>query len=278
MADFNFDNVYDVSVTGEIATVNALLGTGNLTATADTPLNIGDNVSFFGTTYSYQGLNADGSMLLEGDNSVFILLSDTNLDANNNVQITQNAYCLLAGTMVLTPEGERPVEDIRPGDEVLTNDGEIAPVRWVGRQSLISVFSAHALPIVIQAGALGDNTPCRDLHMSPDHAVLFDNYLVQAQALVNGSTITVMAEPPAQLDYYHLELDQQRVIIADGAPVESFVDNVSRAGFDNFDEWVELGLEPLPVADIDLPRVKSARQLPAHISEQLAERGAYISA
>jgi hypothetical protein len=259
-------------------------------------LEVGNNISvsvpdpevpgeFIITSYTYRGFadlgGGESAIIVQGrglDSGSFYLLANTGgVVVTEPIAVTTDQpfpYCLLAGTMLLTPSGERPVEDIRPGDEVLTADGEAVTVRWVGRQSLISMFAARALPIVIHAGALADNVPSRDLHVSPDHAILLDGYLVCAQALVNGTTITVMGNPPAQLDYYHLELDTQRIIIADGTPVESFVDNVTRAGFDNYHEWVALGLEPQPVQELELPRVKSARQLPTPVRERLDAREA----
>jgi hypothetical protein len=221
----------------------------------------------------YLGYTESGGMLIRTADGRDIFLTDLEYDFGQEVSFTfdEFPYCLLAGTLVLTATGERPVEDIRIGDLVLTADGDTVPVRWVGRQSLITMFNHRALPIVIRVGALGDNVPSRDLHVSPDHAILLDDYLVQAQALVNGTTITVMDTPPAQLDYYHLELDTQRIIIADGTPVESFVDDATRAGFDNYPEWVALGLAPQPADTLPHPRVKSTRQLPAQVRARLRE-------
>ena len=281
MTDYDFSNAYNATYSDPTATVGSeITPSGTYSFTDDGDLQVNDTITIDGASYTYLGYSGNDSILLQLNNAFgdqyYVLSNDSQLADGGSLTITTETapFCLLAGTMVSTPYGERPVEDIRPGDVILTHDGDITPVRWVGRQSLISKFSAHALPVVIKAGALSDNTPSRDLHVSPDHAIVLDDYLVQAQALVNGTTIAVTSDPPAQLDYYHLELDQQRIIVADGAPVESFVDNVSRAGFDNFDEWVELGLEPLPASHIDLPRVKSARQLPTKVRERLETREA----
>jgi hypothetical protein len=59
----------------------------------------------------------------------------------SQIVVRAGPHCLVAGTMVATPSGELLVEDIRPGEEVLTADGEAATVRWVGRQSLIIMFT-----------------------------------------------------------------------------------------------------------------------------------------
>jgi hypothetical protein len=188
-----------------------------------------------------------------------------------------NWPCLLAGTLVATPVGAVPVESLRPGDQVLTPEGDAVTIRWVGRRSAITVFAGpDAVPVVIRAGALTDGVPSTDLCVSQDHAVLIDGLLANARALVNGSSITIAVDPPAQLDYYHLEFDRHRLIVANGAPVESFVDDVSRETFDNVDEWRALSLTPLVADALPFRKVKSVRQLPPHTSERLAERAAQL--
>jgi hypothetical protein len=252
---------------------------GQVTVTqVDDSLDVGDQFTFGSTTYTYVGfLEGTGATIwsyegLEG--LAYVILANSNDLASPTAYTVDPVtfpYCLLAGTMVATPSGDRRVEDIRPGDEVLTADGAATAVRWVGRQSLITMFAGRGgVPVMIRAGALGDNLPTADLCVSGDHAIAIDGYLVAAESLINGTTVTRMPEPPAQLDYYHLELDSHRLILANGTPVESFVDDVTRTAFDNYQEWVDLGLEPLPVQALDLPRIKSARQLPTAIADRLA--------
>ena len=181
--------------------------------------------------------------------------------------------CLLAGTLVATPDGERKVEDLIPGDYVLTPDGESVAIRWIGRQSAVAMFAGpEAVPVLVRAGALGDGVPASDLCVSPNHAILVDEVLANARALVNGSTIVAMPNPPELIEYFHLELDRHRLIVANGTPVESFVDDVSREEFDNVDEWHALGLGPLPAQALPYVKAKSARQLPEATRQRLADR------
>lgn len=179
--------------------------------------------------------------------------------------------CFLAGTMISTPSGDVAIEALTAGDLVLTTEGAAKPVRWLARQTVSTVFAnpQRVLPIRIAAGALGAGLPCRDLFVSPDHALLLDGLLVQAGALVNGTTIVRHADMPQTFIYYHVELDDHSLIVAEGVPAESFVDNVTRRSFDNWQEAPET-----PIAELDLPRVKSARQLPVRIRELLAEPAA----
>jgi len=185
--------------------------------------------------------------------------------------------CLLAGTLIATPNGERHVQDLRPGDLVLTPDGEAVAIRWIGRQSAIAMVAGpEAVPVVIRAGALNDGVPASDLCVSPDHAILVDGLLANARALVNGTSIVPMMQPPAQIDYYHLELDRHRLIIANGTAVESFVDDVSRSAFDNVDEWRALGLPPLSAEPLPYVKAKSERQLPQAVAARLADRATML--
>jgi hypothetical protein len=77
-------------------------------------------------------------------------------------------------------------------------------------------------PVRIAAGAFGQNVPARDLYLSPDHAVFVNDVLVPVKLLINGATITQVKR--ATVRYYHVELPQHAVILAEGLPVESYLD------------------------------------------------------
>ncbi len=150
-------------------------------------------------------------------------------------------------------------------------------MRWMGRQTVSTRFGdpLRVLPVRIVAGALGDNLPARDLLVSPDHALLVDGMLVQAGALVNGTTIRREAEVPEVFTYWHVELADHALVLAEGVPAETFVDNVARLAFDNWAEHEAAGTEA-PIAEMALPRAKSARQVPAATRRRLAERAALL--
>jgi hypothetical protein len=182
--------------------------------------------------------------------------------------------CFMMGTKILSTHGEVPVEDLRPGDLVLTSDHRSVPVRWIGRQTVSRVFSdALRLPVRVKAGALADNVPCRDLLVSPDHALFVDGLLIQAGALVNGTSIVRELEVPTTFTYYHVETDDHLLILAENAPAETFVDNVDRAGFDNWEEYQALYPEGKTIVEMPYPRAKANRQVPPRLRESLAKRG-----
>src|SRR5262249_25494033 len=153
-------------------------------------------------------------------------------------------------------------------------DGKVAPVRWMGRQTVSTRFGdpLRILPIRIAAGAIAENLPARDLLCSPDHAFLIDGVLVQARALVNGTTIRRGTDVPEIFTYWHVECDGHELILAEGLPAETFVDNVDRLAFDNWAEHLTAFPNGKPVTELPYPRAKAVRQLPPAIRKRLAGR------
>ncbi|MDR6953624.1 hypothetical protein J2X65_002987 [Ancylobacter sp. 3268] len=241
----------------------------------------GDELTPYGDIYI--GYNDDGFVAQEIPEFYYLYSNDISLAIGDEVQWTAMPFivCFLAGTMIAAPDGEVAIETLRVGDLVLTAGGDARPVRWLARQTVSTVFAdpLRVLPIRIAARALGDNLPVRDLFVSADHALEIDGLLVQAGALVNGTTIVRHAEMPQTFVYYHVELDDHSLILAEGVPAETFVDNVSRRRFDNYAEFEGLySTERQGTGEIDLPRVKSARQLPASIRAGIAAQAPAIVA
>jgi hypothetical protein len=177
----------------------------------------------------------------------------------------------MPGTLIATPDGERAIEDLAIGDDVLTAAGRTAPIRWIGRQTIAARFASpdRVLPIRIRAGALGDGLPLRDLLVSPAHAILVDGILAQAGALVNGTTIRREDDVPEVFTYYNIELAEHDLLLAEGVPAETFVDNVSRNTFDNGAEHAAL-YGDVTIPEMDLPRATAHRQVPAATRQRLA--------
>lgn len=142
--------------------------------------------------------------------------------------------CFAMGTRLLTARGEVPVESLRVGDLVPTLAGAAARrVRWIG-QTRVDLARhpqpGKVAPVRIEAHAFGPGTPHRDLILSPDHAVMMDGALVPIHLLVNGASI---ARRPAagSVRYFHVELDAHDVLLAEGLPVESYLDTGNRGVF-----------------------------------------------
>jgi hypothetical protein len=188
------------------------------------------------------------------------------------------AVCFMPGTMVRTPDGEVTVEKLKRGDLVTTTDGRAEMVSWIGRQTVSIRFAdpLRVLPIRIKAGALGENVPSRDLLISPDHAILVGEILIQAGALVNGLSIVRETEVPQTFTYFHVELEDHSLILAENTAAETFVDNVDRLAFDNWQEHEALYPEGKPIVEMPFPRAKAHRQVPHAIRELLACRASAV--
>lgn len=181
------------------------------------------------------------------------------------------ANCFVTGTRIATPAGEAPVEALRPGDRVALADGGTAEVRWIGRQSIAARFAdpLHVWPVRIRAGALDDGVPHRDLLLSPGHAVRVGGVLAHAAALVNGSSIVRETQVSERFTYWHVELDTHALLLAEGAPTESYLDAFAEFGFDNAEERAP---DANAATELPHPRCKSPRQVPRAIHEALARR------
>lgn len=135
--------------------------------------------------------------------------------------------CFAAGTLIRTPDGERPVETLGIGDAVATKDHGPQPVRLVARRRLRFPDSPDRLkPVVIRAGALGDGYPRRDLCVSPQHRIMLADdqgreVLCLAKGLTGLAGIRV-ASGCRRVDYVHLLFDRHEIVFAEGAATESF--------------------------------------------------------
>lgn len=182
--------------------------------------------------------------------------------------------CFAAGTLITTTEGESKVEALQIGDLVVTAEGKEVPVLWIGLQKVHKIFTPKErfVPVRVKAGALGDGIPHSDLVLTADHALIIDDFAINAGALVNGATIVYdpIESLPDSVTYYHVETEDHSVILANGAPAETYIDYVQRKAFSNYEEYVNLYGEERIVTEMRLPRISSARLLPSSIRERLA--------
>ncbi|MEY9626137.1 hypothetical protein ABIA27_001172 [Sinorhizobium fredii] len=153
--------------------------------------------------------------------------------------------CLLSGTSIKTPAGETCIEDLRIGDVVETVRGQALPIKWIGRHVYRrsgAKWKGAVVPVRIARFALDEHTPRRDLYVTRGHALFLDGVLITAQDLVNGSSIKE-ALPDARdtIEYFQIVLDTHEVVLAEGAPVETFLlENRNYERFTNFVEFARL--------------------------------------
>ena len=133
--------------------------------------------------------------------------------------------CFAAGTSIQTPDGARSVEALAAGDAVTLATGGVGTVVWVGHRRQVG-----GEVVRVRAGALARGVPARDLLVSSDHALFVEGVLVQAGLLADGQTIV---RERRDVVFHHVELERHGVLLAEGAPAESYLDTGNRDQFAN---------------------------------------------
>ncbi len=125
-------------------------------------------------------------------------LAITNVDTTTDIKI-----CFARGSNIETRYGPVAIKHLKVGDIVDTDMGPEA-ILWIGSRKLGQrklILTPGLRPIKIAAGALGHNSPTRDIFISPNHRILLDDWrlalnfgldsaLCPAKHLVDGQTIT----------------------------------------------------------------------------------------
>ncbi len=181
-----------------------------------------------------------------------------------DASVYQDVVCFAEGARIQTETGFRAVEALAVGDQVITASGETRPIKWIGQ--MLARPGRHPRPwevnpVRVKANAFGAGLPQDDLRLSPGHAVYVDGVLVPVGHLVNSATI--VQENVDQVRYFHVELDSHDVLLAEGLPCESYLDDGNRKSFHNAGESVELfgRLDPKSWADACAPMVAAGPQL-----------------
>ncbi|MEM1373701.1 MAG: Hint domain-containing protein [Pseudomonadota bacterium] len=135
--------------------------------------------------------------------------------------------CFDAGCPILTPEGYRPVEELRAGDYLQTADNGAEPILWAGSRRAFGV--GPFAPVEVGAGALGND---RTLRVSQQHRILMSGpeaellfgaseVLVPARALFDRPGIRLVSG--VQVHYHHILLPSHAIVDCAGMATESFL-------------------------------------------------------
>jgi hypothetical protein len=178
--------------------------------------------------------------------------------------------CFRAGTHLRTVRGDISVENLQIGDAVEVCLGEaLMPIVWIGHRTVDCTRQpdpGQVWPLRIRAEAFGLGLPHRDLFLSPDHAIFINDVLIPIKYLVDGHLI--VQEPVNEVTYYHIELSQHNVLLAEGLSTESYLDTGDRSNFSgrgapvnlhpNFSArmWEAYGCAPLIITGPKLDAVR----------------------
>jgi len=181
-------------------------------------------------------------------------------------EITAGVSCFLEGTQIETTDGPKAVEDLLETDTLRLADGGETKMHWLFRQRIETRLEdpAKVNPICITAGTLGND---RDLYVSADHAIGINGYLINAGALVNGTTVYQVADMPQEgFTYYHVETDAHELILANGVACESYLPAAEPWSYEN-----EADRPPRTLVEMDVPRICSRRHLPTEIARHVTQ-------
>jgi hypothetical protein len=129
--------------------------------------------------------------------------------------------------LIKTPRGERLIEDLKPGDLVMTIDHGLQPIRWIGRRSVVG--RGRFTPI--RVSSMNKSDAQNSVLVSPEHRVLFKGYLSQlhfgtSEVLIAAKHLigsgTAFEAPCAKVTYIHIMFDQHEIVYSNGIPTESF--------------------------------------------------------
>lgn len=215
--------------------INNSGGTLEITHINGVPVTVGQTITL--ATGQQVKLNADGTFDITTD-SDFETSSFTYevqaVDGSGNVLETDVGFvtvetipCFVAGTMIDTVEGPRPVETLTCGDLVQTRDDGAQPLRWIGKRSVPAI--GKMAPICIRENALGEHG---EVMVSPLHRVLVKDalaelmfgeaeVLIAAKDLVNDRSIRPVEG--GDVEYVHLMFDRHQVVTSEGLATESFL-------------------------------------------------------
>ncbi len=137
--------------------------------------------------------------------------------------------CFTPGSTVATASGIKPVEEVQPGDRILTRDNGFQPVAWIGHRRI----GKHKLasdpelqPVFIAKDSLGDGVPCRDMTVSPLHNLLDRSGAEDTERLRPAKCYLgrpgVSRQVGEVVTYVHLLFERHELVFADGTWTESF--------------------------------------------------------
>jgi len=185
--------------------------------------------------------DGDNTIDLVGENGYYLIFTNgvpppgtdlsvigivANTSSTPHTSLGANIVCFGHNTRIATPSGPVPVQSLKPGDLVVTGEGEAQPILWTGKRRVAG--RGRLAPIVFAPNAMGND---RKLVLSRQHRVLAGGWqaellfgsasvLVKAKDLVNGTSIRQVEM--RWITYYHILLDGHQVVYAEGVPAESF--------------------------------------------------------
>ena len=172
-------------------------------------------------TFEVVGLRPDGSLFIGQDRAPAIALFE-------------NAFSAFArGTLVQTATGDIAVEDLQPGDEIVTKDGSTSRLIWVGSSDFVPADAGRRMPLIrVMPDSFGVGRPNSFITLGPAARILQTPYHMRGHT-GEGEVLTPLREfvdgvnvievvPPTPVRLFHLCLERHAVIKAGGLEMETY--------------------------------------------------------
>ncbi len=149
----------------------------------------------------------------------------------------EDAFCAFSrGTIVDTETGPVAIEDLLPGDRLITGDGDAQPLLWKGRTTLVpgrpGPQGRNLRLTRIMADSFGLQRPMSDVLAGPAARLLHRpdhlrartgcaRILTPVQRLLDGINVIETA-PPTPVELFHICLPRHAVIRVAGLAFETY--------------------------------------------------------
>ena len=146
----------------------------------------------------------------------------------------ESAFSAFArGTVLQSDAGPVAIEDLQPGDHVMTAVGAPSEVVWIGSSTFVPSDAGRRMPLVrIMADSFGMNRPANFVTVGPSARLLQtpqhlraefggSQMLTPASAFVDGVNV-IEVVPPTPVHLFHICLRRHAAIIVGGLEMETF--------------------------------------------------------
>ena len=169
------------------------------------------------TRYTISWLDRDG------------LIEDRTVAAPSTPLFTDAFAAIARGGLVLTPDGATAIEDLLPGDRVITSRGA-EPLLWKGNR-VIAPSHRNLTLYRVAADSLGPGRPMPDLLLGPAARLVSrrtalrtligaDAALVPVAALADGEAV-IEIHPMSMVDIFHLGFARHATFTVNGVELDS---------------------------------------------------------
>lgn len=215
----------------------------------------------------------------ENQGDIILVVSTETLDPNTLYDIvfkndgggTQygELVCFVRGTLIRTPNGDIPVEQLAVGDRIMTLDIGMQSITWVAKRTVLFPRGDDR-PIWVAQDTFGPAQPYAETGFSPRHCLfrrdeyyqmMFDSseVLMAAGDCADGTNI-VQDTTNKPVEYFHFMLETHGLVWANGMLTESFYPGlVARQSLDPMAHARLVALYPEladPAAPAPFPRVR----------------------